>query len=492
MRKGSYNSLTRLQLSVIILGDGALSFEKNSRAAICVDLVSTLFVWAFRLPPSACRHMESNKLKRTICSNLLLTLLLLIVGCAPVDEKVDEKKADEPVPARVVSTISRSIVDYVELTGRTAAVESVEVRAQVSGYLDKIAFQPGAFVRKGDVLFQLDARVYQAVLEQRKSDVAAKTAELKQLEAELKRQEALIDKQATSQQQFDLALADRDKCAAELEAARANLNRAQIDLDYATVRSPIDGETSREQITVGNLVTSGATLLTSVVAVDPVYLFFDVDERTLLRFREEWNKGADEKLEVKYAIGDGEFSRVARVDFTEPRLNETTGTLEFRAVAENKANDKGLRDLIPGLRLRVNFPVTPEYDAILIPEEAVITDQNVKRVYVLGEGNTVVSTPIELGALQEDNMRVVKKGLNLGDKVIVDNLLKIKPTSIIEPIDAPSESTTRIVREDGTIINSDGTTEYDGLYEWSLERDVQQNDEQTPENAPQDGAKGDA
>ena len=317
--------------------------------------------------------MEPNKLKRTVYSNLLLILLLTTVGCAPVDEKVDEKKADEPVPARVVSTISRSIVDYVELTGRTAAVESVEVRAQVSGYLDKIEFQPGAFVHKGDVLFQLDARVYQAVLAQRKSDVAAKTAELKQLEAELKRQEALIDKQATSQQQFDLALADRDKCSAELEAARANLNRAQIDLDYATVRSPIDGETSREQITVGNLVTTGSTLLTSVVAVDPVYLFFDVDERTLLRFREEWNKGDGEKLEVKYAIGDGEFSRVASVDFTEPRINETTGTLEFRAVAENKANDKGLRDLIPGLRLRVNFPVTPEYDAILIPEEAVIT-----------------------------------------------------------------------------------------------------------------------
>lgn len=414
-------------------------------------------------------------MKRSIyfCASALLLTLILAQGCAkPTEEPKEKSKNDEAVPAHVVSAISRNVVEYSELTGRTEAVESVEIRAQVSGYLNSIDFKPGAFVHKGDVLFRLDPRIYSAVVAQRKSDVVAKEAELKQLDSDLKRQMTLDSRQATSKQQVEQAQTDYDTCVAQLEAARANLDRAQIDLDYATIVSPIDGEVSREQITVGNLVSSGTTLLTNVVAVDPVYVYFDVDERSLLKFREETKnvKGGD-NLVVKFAIGDGKYERQAKVDFSEPRINETTGTLEFRAVADNKPNEVGKRDLVPGLRLRVLFPITPEYEAVLVPEEAIITDQNVKRVYVLGPENKVVSTPVTLGPLQEDNMRVVKTGLNVGDKVITDNFLKIRANSTIEPIDAPSESTTRIVREDGTIVNRDGSTEYDGLYEWSLERD---------------------
>ena len=174
-------------------------------------------------------------------------------------------------------------------------------------------------------------------------------------------------------------------------------------------------------------------------------------------------------LEVKYAIGDGEFENVAKVDFSEPRMNETTGTLEFRAVAENKLNENGFRALVPGLRLRVLFPTSGEYEAAIVPEEAVVTDQNVKRVYVLTPGNGVESRVVELGPLQEDNMRAILSGVKAGEKVIVDNLLRIRPDSLIDPIEAPAESSTRIIREDGTVVNVDGTKEYDGLYEWSLE-----------------------
>ena len=382
----------------------------------------------------------------------------------------NKTEKDQAVPAHVVEAVARPITEYAELPGRTAAAESVEVRAQVSGYLESINFNAGAFVHKGDALFQLDSRVYRAVLAQRQSDVAAKRADLNRLEAELARQKGLIERNATSMQQLELAQAERDERAAELEAAVANVERAQIDLDYATIVAPIDGEVSREQITVGNLVTSGSTLLTHIVAVDPIHVFFDVDERALLLFRERVAKNnAHEKrpLVVKFAIGDGEFEREATVDFSEPRMNETTGTLEFRAVAENKPNESGVRDLIPGLRLRVLFPTSPQYDAVLVPEEAIITDQNVKRVYVLTSANSVESRVVTLGPLQPDNMRVVASGLQLGERVVVDNLLRIRPDSTIEPIDAPSESTTRIVREDGTIINRDGSVEYDGLYEWS-------------------------
>ena len=409
----------------------------------------------------------------TLSLFLILTATLVALGCAAQKERAsDERKEDEAIPARVVAATTRPVVEYAELTGRTSAVESVDVRAQVSGYLESIDFKPGSFVRKGDVLFQLDPRVYKAIRDQRQSDVVAKEVELKQLDSDLKRQEALDSRNATSKQQLEQAQTNYDSCLAELDAARANLERAQIDLDYATIKSPIDGEVSREQITVGNLVSSGTTLLTRVVAVDPIHVFFDVDERSLLRFREESKSlDADQQFSVKFAIGDGAFEREALVDFSEPRLNETTGTLEFRAVADNKPNEKGRRDLLPGLRLRVLFPVTPEYEAIVVPEEAIVTDQNVKRVYVLNESNAVVSTPITLGPLQDDNMRVVKSGLTAGDRVVCDNLLRIRPNSIIEPIESEPASTARIVREDGTIINADGTTEYDGLYEWSLERD---------------------
>ena len=413
----------------------------------------------------------------------LLSLVLLTSGCdLAKSDAPEEKKADEAIVAHVVDVISRRVGEYSELTGRAAAVESVEVRAQVSGYLESINFKPGSFVHKGDVLFQLDSRVYQAVLDQRESDVAAKEAELKQLDSDLARQHTLDSRQATSKQQVEQAQTDYDTCLAQLEAARANLERAKIDLDYATIRAPIDGEVSREQITVGNLVSTGSTLLTNVVAVDPIHVFFDVDERSLLRFREETKElAADEQLRVKFAIGDGAFDREAVVDFSEPRLNETTGTLEFRAVADNKPNENGRRDLLPGLRLRVLFPTTPEYEAVLVPEEAIVTDQNVKRVYALGENNTAEFTPVELGPLQDDNMRVIKAWLKPGDKVIVDNLLRIRPDSIIEPIPAPSQSTTRIVREDGTIINRDGTVEHDDLYEWSLQRDKEKNAESNDE-----------
>ncbi|MDO5308304.1 MAG: efflux RND transporter periplasmic adaptor subunit [Planctomycetia bacterium] len=411
---------------------------------------------------------------RNLLALTFIVSITLLTGCIPDSGNAPQGRKDEAdaaLPAKVVPTISRRIIDYVELTGRTAAVESVDVRAQVSGYLEQINFQAGSFVQKGQTLFTLDSRVYRAVLAQRKSDVAAKSADLQHLEAELARQRSLIDKNATSQQQLELALAERDKCAAELEAARANVERAQIDLDYATIVSPIAGQVSREQITVGNLVTSGSTTLTRVVAVDPIHVFFDVDERTLLTFRRhmEAANASENAFEIKFAIGDGEFDHTATVDFAEPQINATTGTLEFRAVAQNPLKSNGSRELIPGLRLKALFPTSPEYDAILVPEEAIVTDQNVKRVWRLAADNHVESVPVTLGPIQSDNMRVVATGLNLGDRVITDNLLKIRPDSVIEPILAEPISETRITREDGTVVNPDGSVEYDGLYEWSVE-----------------------
>ena len=383
-----------------------------------------------------------------------------------------EQKKEEAIPAHVMAATSRQIVDCDELTGRTAAVESVDVLAQVSGYLESINFTPGSFVHKGDVLFTLDSRVYKATLDEERADVAAKRADLDRLEAALKRQQGLFEKNATSQQQLELAIAERDSRQAELNAALASAELAKIDLDYATIRSPIDGVVSREQITVGNLVSKGSTLLTKVVAVDPIHVYFDVDERTLLIFRQRLAgaEHGEKGLVVKFAVGDGGFDYEASVDFSEPSLNDTTGTLEFRSVAKNPVGDDGLRPLVPGLRVRVLFPTSPEYEAVLIPEEAIVADQNVKRVYVVTEANEIESRQVVIGPLQDDNMRVVKEGLEPGERVVVDNLLRIRPGVKIDPLELETKSTTQILREDGTYVFEDGSTTNDDVYQWSLER----------------------
>ncbi len=401
---------------------------------------------------------------RRLSTLVVCAFFVAATGC---DRLNPEKKAEslgkpkEALQVSVVEPTTRTIVDYEELNGRTAAVESVDVRAQVSGYLEEICFQPGQNVKKGDVLFKLDDAVYAAVVEQRKADVVAKEVELEQARLDWNRQKDLSERAATARQELELAETKYKRCQAELTAAQANLNRAQIDLDYATIKSPIDGVVSREQITVGNLVETGSTLLTSVVKVDPLYVFFDVDERALQPFRlNVLPHIKKEDFKVRFAIGDGPFEGEAAVDFSEPRLNETTGTLEFRSVAANAPNANGARNLLPGVRLRVLFSTSLPYEATLIPEEAILTDQNVKYVFTVDAENNAVYTPIKLGALQNDNMRVVVAGLEPGARVITDQLLKVRDGEPVEATVVENRSTTTVIREDGTFYPNDGGAPY--------------------------------
>ncbi|MBR5244365.1 MAG: efflux RND transporter periplasmic adaptor subunit [Thermoguttaceae bacterium] len=433
-------------------------------------------------------------------STLALCALLAFVasGCDLLNAKKNESgdKPKETLKVSVVQPTTRPIQDFEEVNGRTAAVDSVDVRAQVSGYLQEICFQPGENVKAGDVLFKLDDAVYAAVVAQRQADVERCAADVKSREAAIAsqtadRDQALLDwnrqkelnaKNATSKQSLELAetafnrsqaglvaaQAELSAAQAELQAAQANLDRAKIDLDYATIKSPIDGVVSREQITVGNLVENGSTLLTSVVKVDPLYVFFDVDERTLGPFRlnvlpnlQKAQKDKDAGLfDVKFAVGDEPFERVATVKFNEPRLNETTGTLEFRAETPNEPNANGTRNLLPGARLRVLFPTSLPYDAPVVPEEAIMTDQNVKYVFTVDAENKAVYTPIKLGKLEDDNMRVVLAGLEPGARVIVDQLLKVRDGAPVEATVVENRSTTMVVREDGTFYPNDGGAPY--------------------------------
>ncbi|MDO5581030.1 MAG: efflux RND transporter periplasmic adaptor subunit [Planctomycetia bacterium] len=388
---------------------------------------------------------------------VFLACLILLTGC-PDKKETQKNSSAAPLEVSVVSPINRKIIDYDTFVGRTAAVETVEIRAQVSGYLEEIHFQAGTEVKKGDILFTLDSRVYKAVLAQCESDVAACEARLKRLESELLRAEELLPGKVISKSEYDLALADHDECAAQYAAAKANLDKARIDVDYTSIRSPIDGVVSRELITTGNLVSAKNTLLTTVVSMDPLHVFFDIDERTLLdlapqRYEKEQNDQEKSRRSIRFGVVENtDFPNEAQIDFVEPQVNSTTGTMEMRAVYKNERIEHGIFRMMPGLHVYVKIPTSDPYEGLLIPEETIQTDQSVKYVFVVGPDNKAKFRRIQPGALQKDNMRAIRSGLKKEDRIIADNLLRIRPDIPVKPIPAKSESTVKIVREDGRII----------------------------------------
>jgi RND family efflux transporter MFP subunit len=311
------------------------------------------------------------------------------------------------------------------------------VRARVWGYLDKVNFKEGALVKKGDVLFEIDPRIYEAVVNQNKAKVAQDEAQLKYNEADYQRTLKLANKGAVSQDTLELSRASRDIAMANLGADKANLARSQLDLDYTKVLAPVSGRVSRYLVTVGNLVQSGdqggGTLLTTIVSVDPMYVNFDVDEHSLLRVRQKIREGKaksarDVALKAKIGLANEEgFFHDVLVNFVDNQVNPKTGTLRIRGVIANKDEF-----LSPGLFLRIRVPVGFPHKAMLISDRAIDTDQGQKIVYVLDRENKVVSRPVRLGALH-GGLRVIEEGLTTSDRVIVSGLQQVRPGATVEP-----------------------------------------------------------
>jgi RND family efflux transporter MFP subunit len=371
---------------------------------------------------------------------LVLALCLGLTGCA---RGPSEAPATAPTPVNVSRPIVQDVTDYADFIGRTEAVDSVSVRARVWGYLEKVNFKEGALVKKGDVLFEIDPKVYEAVLNQAKAKVAQDAAQLKYNEADYQRTLKLAEKGAVSQDALELSRSSRDIAAANLGADKASQARAQLDLDYTKVIAPVSGRVSRYNVTVGNLVQSGdqggGTLLTTIVSVDPMYVNFDVDEHSLLRVRKMILEGKaisarDKPLEAKIGLANEEkFLRTAIVNFVDNQVNPKTGTLRIRGVVSNKDEF-----LSPGLFVRIRVPIGFPHRALLISDRAIDTDQGQKIVYVLDRENKVVSRPVRLGALH-DGLRVIEDGLTTSDRVIVAGLQQVRPGVTVEPklVDMP-------------------------------------------------------
>jgi RND family efflux transporter MFP subunit len=343
-----------------------------------------------------------------------------------------------PTVVVVSHPVERKVTDYAVFTGRTEAVKSVEIRARVDGYLVRMPFKEGADVKKGDLLFQIDPRPYQATYDQAEAQVALCKARLTQANADFARTSELSKTPgAISKQDLDRYAALQGEATAQLQAAEATAASARLNLEFTNVVSPIDGMVSRYYVTEGNLVQSGqmggGTLLTKVVSVDPMYAVFHVDEQTLLYARRLIREGKaksarDAEIPIELGLSDSDkFPYHGVINFVDNQIDPKTGTLLVRGIFPNKD-----RFLSPGLMARVRVPIGEPHEALLVTERAIDTDQGQKILYVVNAKNEVMSRPIRMGALHS-GLRVIESGVNTGDRVIVNGLQRVRPGVIVEP-----------------------------------------------------------
>ncbi len=372
-------------------------------------------------------------------ATLLVGTCLLMAGC----HRGPKMAPTAPTIVQVANPVEREVTDHVDLTGTTAAVDSVEVRARVGGYLMKVDFPEGTIVQKGQVLFEIDPRPYQAQVDYAQGQVAGAEATLLRARADNARNRATAMRSpgSVSQQDLDQYQAAEDKAIADLAVARATLESNQLNLDFTKVTSPIDGRTSRYLVTIGNLIVQDNTLLTTVVSVNPIYAYVDVDEHTVLHVRQLIREGKaqsarESALPVSLGLADEKgFPHHGTINFVDNQVNVKTGTLRIRGVFDNK--DEALS---PGFFVRVRVPIGLPHKAILVSDRAIDTDQGQKIVYVVNDKNEVVYRPVKLGAMH-DGLRVVEEGLKTDERVIVNGLQRVRPGMTVDPkpVDMPDQ-----------------------------------------------------
>jgi len=386
-----------------------------------------------------------NRFRRVpIAAVVILGLSSVLVGCARAPA---EATASAPLPVMVSHPVERDVTNYVDFTARTAAVDSVEMRARVWGYLEKVNFKEGDVVKKGDVLFEIDPRIYRAALDQAKAEVEGQKAQRDLDEIQFRRSTALLRRNAVSREELDQAVARLGVSRAGLAAAEARVEQAELDLGYTKVTAPVGGRASRYVVTVGNLIQAGdqggGTLLTTIVSVDPMYAYFDVDEHTALRVRQLVREGkADSPRDGGFPVSLGLANEEGHphqgtVNFVDNQVNPKTGTIRLRGVFPNKD-----QVLLPGLFARVRTPIGRPHQALLVSERALDTDQGQKILYVVNDKNEVAIRPVRLGALH-NGLREIADGLKQGERVIVDGMQNVRPGVTVEPnlVDMPGKMT---------------------------------------------------
>lgn len=371
----------------------------------------------------------------------VLVAAALAAGCSR-----EGAQGSQQLPPPVVEfthPVMKEVTDYEYFPGRTEAVNTVDVRARVTGYLDRIdkAFKEGYEVAEKEPLCEIDSRLYNADLQKAQANLVQAEAHLKRLETEYTRARTLLAQRSTSREDYDKAAGDRDEAVAAVGVARAARDYSQLNVGFCTVNAPISGRVGRRMVDPGNLIKADDTIITTIVSLDPMYASFDVDERTVLRIRRLIREGKvksarETDVPVEMALADdlaGVFSHQGTINFVDNRVDPGTGTLRVRARFEDPKHT-----LSPGLFVRLRVPIGQSHQAICVPERAVGTDQGEKFVYILNDQNEAFYRRVVLGPQQEGGLIVVEPGkpaetLTSLDRVVVTGLQRIHQSTKVDP-----------------------------------------------------------
>ena len=377
------------------------------------------------LPDMVKRMVESGFFARRVPSRHFLFVCMCMTafvipfaGC----KSAPDKKPSSPAAVEFAAVEPRLIRLSDEFNGRVASINSVDVRARVTGYVDNVAYREGDSVKRGDLLFVIDPRPYRDALDSAKASLEREKAAAAFASIQEKRAQALNASNAISQEEYQNRDSDLSQGAARVHEAEAAVATAELNLSFTEVRSPVDGRTSRAQLTRGNLAQADQTVLTTVVSQDPIYVYFDCDEQSYLRFEERVHHGSgvSSANPVRVALAnETAFPHVGKVDFLDNEVNPSTGTIRARVVLSNPDHV-----LTPGLYARVQLESASTVQALLVDDKAILTDQDQKYVYVVGPGNVAQRKNVVTGGMAE-GLRLIQSGLAPGDKVIVSGLQQI-------------------------------------------------------------------
>jgi multidrug efflux system membrane fusion protein len=378
-------------------------------------------------------HSGFKFAKSAIAVSILAVVAATLAGCGRNDAAASAAAGMPPPQVTVAQVLQKQVTEFDEFTGRFEAIDRVEIRPRVNGYISSVNFTEGSEVKKGDVLFVIDQRPYAAELKRAEAQLNQAKSALTLARSEKARATNLLAQHAISQEEYDTRTSGAEQAEANVQLAQAALDTAQLNMTYTKVTSPINGRVSRANITLGNLVTNGQTLLTTVVSLDPIYVRFDGDEQAFLRSVKEAKDnaaagGKEPAAPVLVGLADEPgYPHAGVMVFQDNEVDPQTGTIRIRAKLDNHD-----RAFTPGLFARVRLMGEKKYDALLINDSAVGTDQTVKYVLVVGADNKVQYTPVKLGPVI-DGLRVVRDGLKADDTIVVNGLQRVRPGSPVTP-----------------------------------------------------------